>query len=96
MDEHEKLPILQLNVGANIRGAYRGQKSHTVPAIEEQPEVFLARVFLDTAEGPAAVEVNRQALAHIEALKAVDGDSIIVHRVAEDSYHVVKEVPDPE
>jgi hypothetical protein len=92
--EFEDLDIAQLAIQGSASGIYRGQKVHRVPAFENQPEVFLARVFLDSAGGPIAVQVDEHAISHIEALQVVNGDRIIVTRLTEESYSVAKEVPE--
>jgi hypothetical protein len=93
---YEDLEIQQLGVGASVNGIYRGQKALRVPALNDQPEVFVARVFLETGGGPIAVQVDEHAIAQIETLEVVDGDRIIVTRSAEDRYLVAKEGPPPE
>ncbi len=92
--EYEDLDISQIAVGANVRGAYRGEKTHTIPAFGDEPERTLARVFLDTGGGPAAVQVNEQAIENMKALNVTDGDALIVSRIAEDQYDVVRDVTD--
>lgn len=89
--EYEDLDISQIVVGANVRGAYRGEKTHTIPAFGHEPERTLARVFLDTGGGPAAVQVNEQAIEQIKALDVTDDDPLIVSRIGEDQYEVARE-----
>jgi hypothetical protein len=89
--EFEDLDIQQLSVGASQNGRYRGHKVHRVHAIADQPEMVLARVFLEAPGGPAAVEVDEAALERINVLDVDDGDSIIVTRIAQDDYSVAKE-----
>ena len=89
--EYEDLDISQIVVGANVRGAYRGEKTHTIPAFGDEPERTLARVFLDTGGGPAAVQVNEQAIEQIRALDVADDEALIVSRIGEDQYEVVRE-----
>ena len=89
--EYEDLDISQIVVGANVRGAYRGEKTHTIPAFGDEPERTLARVFLDSGGGPAAVQVNEQAIENMKALNLTDGDALIVIRTAEDQYDVADE-----
>jgi hypothetical protein len=72
-------------------GVYRGQKVHHVPAFGSEPESILARVFLEAAGGPVAVQVGEGAITQIEALGIVKEGRLIVTRVAEDNYRVVKE-----
>jgi hypothetical protein len=55
---YQDLEISHLRVGGHVAGGYRGQKTHTIPAVDEHPDQFFARVFLDTDAGPRAVEVN--------------------------------------
>lgn len=88
---YEDLDISQIVVGANIRGSYKGQKTHTIPAFGNEPERTLARVFLDTGGGPAAVQVNEQAVERINALDVAEGDALIVSRIGEDQYDVVRD-----
>ncbi len=92
--EYEDLDISQIVVGANVRGAYRGEKTHTIPAFGDEPERTLARVFLDSGGGPVAVQVNEQAIENMKALNLTDGDALIVIRTAEDQYDVVRDVAD--
>ena len=92
--EYEDLDISQIVVGANVRGAYRGEKTHTIPAFGDEPERTLARVFLDSGGGPAAVQVNEQAIENMKALNVTDGDALIVSRTAEDQYDVVRDGAD--
>ena len=92
--EYEDLDISQIVVGANVRGAYRGEKTHTIPAFGDEPERTLARVFLDSGGGPVAVQVNEQAIENMKALNVTDGDALIVSRTAEDQYDVVRDVAD--
>jgi hypothetical protein len=89
--ECEDLDVSLLGVGASVNGIYRGQKVHRVPALNDQPEVVVARVFLDAGGGPIAVQVNEVAIKHIEALEVIDGDRIIVTCMAEDDYLIAKE-----
>ena len=70
--EYEDLDISQIVVGANVRGAYRGEKTHSILAFGSEPERTFARVFLDTGGGPAAVQVNEQAVALIQALDVAE------------------------
>jgi hypothetical protein len=90
--EYEDLDISQLGVGSTQSGVYRGQKVRRVPAFDDQPEVFLARVFLETAGGPMTVQVDHDAISHIEALGVVDGDRIIVTRLTEDDFSVARKI----
>jgi hypothetical protein len=92
--EYEDLEILLLGTGESVNGIYHGQKALRIPAVNDQPEVVLARVFLETGGGPVAVQVNEEAVGQIAALDAVDGDKIIVTRLAEDRYVVAKEPPE--
>ena len=92
--ELEDLDVSLLGVEESVNGIYRGQKVHRVPALPDQPEVFVARVFLEGGGGPIAVQVNEVAIAQIEGLQVVEGDRIIVSRLAEDTYVVAKEEPD--
>jgi hypothetical protein len=89
--EYEDLDVSLLGVGATVNGIYHGQKVHRVPALNDQLEVFVARVFLEAGGGPIAVQVNEVAIAQIEALGAAEGDRIIVTRSAQDEYVVAKE-----
>jgi hypothetical protein len=89
--EYEDLDVTLLGVGASVNGIYRGQKVHRVPALNDQPEVVVARVFLDAGGGPIAAQVNEVAIAHVEALGVVDGDRITITRSAQDAYVVAKE-----
>jgi hypothetical protein len=89
--EHEDLDVSLLGVGASVNGIYRGQMVHRVPVLNNQPEVFVARVFLDAGGGPVAVQVNELAVALIDGLGVVDGDRIIVTRSAQDAYVVAKD-----
>ena len=70
--EYEDLDIAQIVVGANIRGAYRGEKTHRILAFGSEPERKFVRVFLDTGGGPAAVQVNEKAVAQIQALDVAE------------------------
>ena len=92
VEDFEDLDISQLAIQMSFNGIYRGQKVHRAPAFGDLPEVVVARVFLDTAGGPVAVKVDERAIAQIEALGVVEGDAIIVSRLAEEDYSVVKEV----
>jgi hypothetical protein len=91
--KHKDLPIKQLPFGANERGVYRGQRVFSVPAIEDQPEIYQARVFLDAEGGPVAIEVNEDAIRQVKVL-ATDGDSIIVQRPAADRFIISREDAD--
>jgi hypothetical protein len=90
-DDFEDLDITQLSIQGSASGIYRGQKVRRVPAFAEEPEVFLARIFLDSAGGPVAVQVDEHAIAHIAALQIVNGDRIIVTRLTEENFSVAKE-----
>lgn len=48
-------------------------------------------MFLDTGGGPAAVQVNEQAIEQIKALHVADDDPLIVTRIGADQYEVVRE-----
>ncbi len=89
--DFEDLDITQLAIQGSASGTYRGQKVRRVPPFEDQPEVVLARVFLDAAGGPVAVQVDERAIGQIEALQVVNGDRIIVTRLTEENYSVAKE-----
>lgn len=90
--DYEDLDITLLTVGSSVGGIYRGEKERRVPAFQDQPETFLARVFLETDGGPAAVQVNERAIAQIEELGVNDGHRIVVTRTAENDYLVAREV----
>jgi hypothetical protein len=89
--EFEDLDITQLSIQGSATGIYRGQKVRRVPAFGGEPESILARIFLDAPGGPVAVQVDEAAIALIESLGIVDGDRIVVTRVTEENYRVVKE-----
>jgi hypothetical protein len=89
--EFEDLDITQLSIQGSASGVYRGQKVRHVPAFGSEPESILARVFLEAAGGPVAVQVDEGAITQIEALGIVNGNRLIVTRVAKDNYRAVKE-----
>lgn len=91
---HDKLPVLELRVGASVPGIWRGQTALEVPQVEGKGGSVLGRVFLDTETGPAAFEVDEDALAQCRGLGLADGDRITLSRPAADVYQVVKHMPD--
>jgi hypothetical protein len=90
--EYEDLDITQLAVGSSVAGFYRGEKKHLVPAFGDQPETVLARVFLEAAGGPVAVQVDEPAIAQIGELGVNDGHRILVTRTTEGDYLVAREL----
>jgi hypothetical protein len=91
---HKDLPIQYVSIGGSVRGTYRGELFHDVPDHDET-SVKMGRVFLDTENGPLAIGGGDSLLTQLKALQLEDGDQIIIHRVDEESFHVLKEVPSP-
>lgn len=87
---HENLPIQTLGISGQITGRYRGRKFHMFPDREGREAGVLGRVFLDTDEGPAAIEGDENVLQQVRALDLADGDVITIARPSKDVYHVVR------
>jgi hypothetical protein len=83
----EELPIKQLVLGEKVRGAYRGFRQQPVPAVDDKPEVILARVFLDIADARVAIEVDQHTMSQVRSLDMQDGDPITIER-REDTFDV--------
>jgi hypothetical protein len=92
---YEDLEITQLGIGDTLNGIYRGQRVHQFPKFKEQEPELVARIFVETAGGPVAVQVDEASIEQIRQGEIAEGDRIIVRRATEDLHLVTREGAEP-